>query len=36
MRLEEAIGKTPMVRLQRVVEPGMAEVFVKLEGSNPG
>lgn len=36
MRLEEAIGKTPMVRLHRVVEPGMAEVFVKLEGSNPG
>lgn len=36
MRLEKAIGKTPMVRLHRVVEPGMAEVFVKLEGSNPG
>lgn len=25
-----------MVRLERVVEPGMAEVWVKLEGMNPG
>lgn len=36
MFVEHAIGKTPLVRLHRVVEPGMAEVFVKLEGSNPG
>lgn len=25
-----------MVQLERVVEPGMADVFVKLEGQNPG
>jgi cysteine synthase A len=25
-----------MVRLTRVVEPGMAEVWVKIEGMNPG
>jgi cysteine synthase len=30
------IGRTPMVRLERVVEPGMAEVWVKVEGLNPG
>ncbi|MER3480934.1 MAG: cysteine synthase A [Meiothermus sp.] len=36
MSIEYVIGKTPMVRLQRVVEPGMAEVWVKLEGGNPG
>lgn len=30
-----AIGGTPVVRLSRVVEPGMAEVWVKLESSNP-
>ncbi|RIH89801.1 Cysteine synthase [Calidithermus roseus] len=36
MFIEHVIGKTPLVRLHRVVEPGMAEVFVKLEGSNPG
>jgi cysteine synthase len=35
-RVDSAIGHTPMVRLQRVVEPGMAEVWVKLEGMNPG
>ena len=29
------IGNTPAVRLQRLVEPGMAEVWVKLEGANP-
>lgn len=31
-----AIGDTPTVRLERVVEPGMAEVWVKVEGLNPG
>lgn len=36
MYVEEAIGKTPLVQLHKVVEPGMAEVLVKLEGSNPG
>jgi len=30
-----AIGNTPLVRLTRLVEPGMAEVWVKLEGANP-
>lgn len=30
-----AIGETPVVRLSRLVEPGMAEVWVKLEGANP-
>ena len=30
-----AIGNTPIVRLQRLVEPGMAEVWVKLEAGNP-
>ncbi len=30
------VGRTPTVRLTRVVEPGMGEVWVKLEGLNPG
>src|SRR6187402_3958519 len=30
------IGHTPMVRLERVVDPGMGEVWVKVEGMNPG
>jgi cysteine synthase A len=30
-----AIGGTPAVRLDRLVEPGMAEVWVKLESFNP-
>jgi len=30
-----AIGNTPVVRLTRLVEPGMAEVWVKLESYNP-
>ncbi|HEX6939299.1 MAG TPA: cysteine synthase A [Longimicrobiales bacterium] len=34
--IDEYIGNTPTVRLERVVEPGMAEVWVKLEGLNPG
>jgi len=29
------IGNTPIVRLTSVVEPGMAEVWVKLEAANP-
>ncbi|MBO4862993.1 MAG: cysteine synthase A [Eubacterium sp.] len=32
----EAIGHTPMVRLNKMVEPGMAEVLVKFEGTNIG
>lgn len=35
-RVDRWIGGTPVVRLRRVVEPGMAEVWVKLEGMNPG
>lgn len=33
--LDALIGDTPVVKLQRVVEPGMAEVWIKLEGFNP-
>ena len=35
-RVDTAIGATPVVQLERVVEPDMAEVWVKLEGLNPG
>lgn len=35
-RIDGAIGHTPMVRLHRITEPGMAEIWVKLEGMNPG
>jgi cysteine synthase A len=31
-----AVGSTPIVQLARVVEPEMAEVWVKVEGMNPG
>jgi cysteine synthase A len=33
--ISETIGDTPLVRLNRMVEPGMAEVCVKLEFFNP-
>ena len=33
--LDNLIGHTPVVRLFRVVEPDMAEVWIKLEGHNP-
>jgi cysteine synthase len=29
------IGRTPIIRVERLVEPGMAEVWVKLESANP-
>tara|TARA_B100000676_G_scaffold297291_1_gene338793 strand:- start:3370 stop:4746 length:1377 start_codon:yes stop_codon:yes gene_type:complete len=32
----DLIGKTPLVRLNRLVEPGMATVYVKMEQLNPG
>lgn len=32
----ELIGRTPVVKLQRLVKPGMADVFLKLESFNPG
>jgi cysteine synthase A len=31
----DAIGNTPIARLQKLAEPGTAEVWVKLEGGNP-
>jgi cysteine synthase A len=31
----DLIGRTPVVRLRRVVEPGMAAVYAKLERQNP-
>ena len=34
--IDQYIGHTPMVRLERVVDPDMAEVWVKVEGTNPG
>lgn len=33
--LDSLVGNTPVVRLFRVVEPDMAEVWIKLEGHNP-
>ncbi|MCR5592040.1 MAG: cysteine synthase A [Lachnospiraceae bacterium] len=32
----EAVGHTPMIRLNRLVKPGSAEVLVKFEGTNIG
>lgn len=32
----ELIGQTPMVRLNKIVEPGMAKILAKLENFNPG
>lgn len=29
------IGKTPLIRLERMHEPGSADIFVKWEGANP-
>ncbi len=34
--ITDLIGQTPLVRLRRVVKPGMANVFVKVESFNPG
>jgi cysteine synthase len=34
--IDAFIGNTPLVRLERIVEPDMAEVWVKVEGMNPG
>jgi cysteine synthase A len=31
----DAIGNTPLVELRRVVPPGCARIFVKVEGGNP-
>lgn len=32
----EAVGNTPLIRLNRMVEPGSAQVLVKMEGLNVG
>ncbi len=34
--VDQLIGHTPLVRLERVLEPESGEVWVKLEGQNPG
>lgn len=34
-RIDALIGDTPVIRLRSVVEPEMAEVWLKLEGFNP-
>jgi cysteine synthase A len=34
--IDGAIGRTPVVQLRHVTEPGIAEVWVKIEGMNPG
>jgi cysteine synthase len=31
----KAIGNTPLIKLERITEPGCAEIFVKYEGGNP-
>jgi cysteine synthase A len=31
----KAIGKTPLIKLERITEPGCAEIYVKYEGANP-
>ena len=35
-RVDAVIGRTPVVRLERVATAAMAEVWIKLEGANPG
>lgn len=34
--ITELIGQTPLVKLNRLAKPGMANVYVKLESFNPG
>lgn len=34
--IADLIGQTPLIRLQRIVKPGMANVYVKVESFNPG
>ena len=34
--VSELIGNTPVVRLNKIVEDGSAEVYLKLEYMNPG
>ena len=35
MNILDAIGNTSLVRLRKVVPPGCADIFVKLEWENP-
>jgi cysteine synthase A len=35
-RVDAAIGRTAIAKLERVAEPGSAEIWIKLEGLNPG
>ena len=35
MDILDAIGNTPMARLRKITVPGGADVFVKIEGTNP-
>src|ERR1041385_5158628 len=30
-----AVGNTPLIKLERLAEPGCAEIYVKYEGANP-
>src|SRR6476646_9523192 len=30
-----AIGNTPLIKLERLTEPGCADIYVKYEGANP-
>jgi cysteine synthase len=34
--IDRHIGRTPTVRLERIVDPDSAEIWAKLEGMNPG
>ncbi len=36
VRIDDFIGHTPTVRLERVTDPTTAEVWLKVEGMNPG
>src|SRR5215212_1320005 len=31
----KGIGNTPLIKLERLTEPGWADVYVKYEGANP-
>lgn len=35
MNIRDIIGKTPLLKLEHLLEPGSAEVYVKYEGTNP-
>ena len=34
--IDELVGQTPIVKLNRIVEEDMADVYLKLEFMNPG